>query len=329
MNSNKAFVLKTNTIMEHIFSLIKNGTLLLNSPLPSINQIAKEFNIANETAVKAYKKLKEKGIIYSVKGKGFYVSTTDLSVKHNIFVLFDTFSAYKETLYNGMLCKFGKRATLDMYFHHYNYHSFETLINECNGKYTEYILLPYSNRNVIPIIKELPQDKLYILDCRIKGFPWKGIYQDFENDAYDCLLSMPCNYYKYKKYFFIYRNEFTNVMKEIYFGFSRFCKEKNINFEINDGTKIPEVEQGDAYLVIDDEHLVELVLKAEARNFKLGKDIGIISYNETSLKKIAAGGISVISTDFAKMGEGIADMIINDKKETLRNPCLFIDRGSF
>ncbi|MEN9703541.1 MAG: hypothetical protein RLZZ209_969, partial [Bacteroidota bacterium] len=59
-----------------------------------------------------------------------------------------------------------------------------------------------------------------------------------------------------------------------------------------------------------------------------GKDIGIISYDDTPLKEIIAEGISVISNDFSKMGERAAQMIINREKGRESNDFYFLDRGS-
>ena len=61
----------------------------------------------------------------------------------------------------------------------------------------------------------------------------------------------------------------------------------------------------------------------------LGKDVGIISYNDTALKKVVGNGISVISTDFKQMGLGIAEMIIAEERRNKRNKTTFVDRGSF
>jgi DNA-binding LacI/PurR family transcriptional regulator len=58
----------------------------------------------------------------------------------------------------------------------------------------------------------------------------------------------------------------------------------------------------------------------------LGKDIGVISYNDTPLKDLL--GITVISTDFQVMGETAAYMILKKKRETVKNVFRFIDRGS-
>jgi DNA-binding LacI/PurR family transcriptional regulator len=53
-----------------------------------------------------------------------------------------------------------------------------------------------------------------------------------------------------------------------------------------------------------------------------------LSYDETPLKEILAGGISVISTNFRKMGETAADMIKKRIFKKTSNPYLFLSRKS-
>lgn len=329
MNVRKS-ILKSEQITNYILSQIKSGALTYNSIVPSITQVKKELGVANETVVKAYKKLKEKGILYSVHGKGFFVAKVDFQVQHRIFVLFDTFAAYKETLYNAMLHQFGEYASLDIYFHHYNYKLFETLIKESAGKYTEYIILSHLDQDITPALTHLPSNKVFILDSFVANYPMRGIYQDFENDAYNALFSTGRSVLKYRKFYFIHKKrEYTKVLAQIKSGFIRFCNEANIENIILEGDFTPEPQKGEAFVIIDDDLLVELVICAEKKGLRLGKDIGIISYNDTPLKKISAGGISVITTDFAAMGHKIADIILNNSNECIKNKTSFIDRGSF
>jgi len=57
-----------------------------------------------------------------------------------------------------------------------------------------------------------------------------------------------------------------------------------------------------------------------AEGLKIGKDVGVISYNETPLKKIILNGITTISTDFQLMGEMTARLISQKENETLAVP---------
>ena len=73
--------------------------------------------------------------------------------------------------------------------------------------------------------------------------------------------------------------------------------------------------------------LVTLIEKILETKLKIGEEVGVISYNETPLKKIILNGITTISTDFHMMGEKTAQLILNNSAEhiearfylTLRN----------
>ncbi len=69
--------------------------------------------------------------------------------------------------------------------------------------------------------------------------------------------------------------------------------------------------------------------KTREQQWQLGKDIGLISYNETNLKSIIANGVTTITTDFNAMGKTMADMIMNGKRDVVENPFILIDRQSF
>lgn len=61
-------------------------------------------------------------------------------------------------------------------------------------------------------------------------------------------------------------------------------------------------------------------------DFQLGKEIGIISFNETELKELL--DITVISTDFEKMGSTAASLILKKQIRQIRNPFKIIKRNS-
>ena len=77
-----------------------------------------------------------------------------------------------------------------------------------------------------------------------------------------------------------------------------------------------------------DDDLVTLIKRIKKQKLKLGKEIGILSYNETPLKEILLDGITVISTDFEKLGDTAAQLVLDGKKEHIINPFRFVIRNS-
>jgi DNA-binding LacI/PurR family transcriptional regulator len=74
--------------------------------------------------------------------------------------------------------------------------------------------------------------------------------------------------------------------------------------------------------------LVVLLEKIVKKQLKLGEDVGLISYNETALKKFILKGITTISTDFEYMGRAAACLIKNKSKEHVEVPFHLIIRDS-
>jgi len=319
-------------IINSVQSRIEDGNLSMGSQLPSINRVATDYGLARETVVKAFKILQEKGIISPVHGKGYFVSSIEFCVENRIFVLFDTFSAYKEVIYNFLKDMAGADTFIDIYFHHYNFKVVEKTILESVGKYQSYIVIPMENERLDEVLGTVPADKLYLLDIMPESLkkPYSGIFQNFEEDVFHALSSVVDKCRKYSKLNLVFRNNATDPPAKIIKGFNRFCKDNRINAEvIRTALSARKLKKGEAYLVIEDEDLVYLVEQTKFLDLQLGRDLGLISYNETSLKKIAANGISVISTDFAEMGTQIARMVLNHKNEWKYNTFRFIDRGSF
>src|SRR5678815_4987783 len=57
--------------------------------LPSINELSFECEISRDTAEKAYKYLKQIGILGSVPGKGYFVKSTEVNQPLKVFLLFN------------------------------------------------------------------------------------------------------------------------------------------------------------------------------------------------------------------------------------------------
>ena len=111
-------------------------------------------------------------------------------------------------------------------------------------------------------------------------------------------------------------------------GFKKYCERFEKRYSIISSTKDFTLEKGQLFLIPDDRQLVETVDKYKLKDLKLGKDIGIISYNETPLKKVVADGITTLSTDFSEMGKRLSEMVIKNEKIQIENPATLIIRRS-
>lgn len=111
-------------------------------------------------------------------------------------------------------------------------------------------------------------------------------------------------------------------------GFIKFCEKNKTNQEIIPRIAAVKVTKGSAFIVVNDHDLVALIQIIQAKGLELGKNAGIISYNETPLKSVIGEGITTISTDFSLMGKTMAEMILQHEESHIENPCYFSLRKS-
>ena len=324
---NNSGVPKYKQIIISVEKAIEVGNLIKGDKLPSVNKVCLAFSLSRDTVLQAYDELKKRGIIYAIPGKGYYVKSVEVTIKQRIFLLFDELNIFKEDLYNSFLENIGNNVEVDIFFHHFNIKVFRKLINDSNGNYTKYIIMPTNLAEAASIIKTLPVNDVYILDqtnADLKIFP--AVYQNHLKDIYNGLLKGKSKLDKYDKLIMIFpgfREPFG--MKT---GFENFCKDYAFNYEIITEFNNREIKKGEVYIIPADRDLVHVIEKSKLQNLKLGNDFGIISYNETPLKKVVENGITTISTNFEAMGKILAQMILKGKKEQIENKYDLIIRNS-
>jgi len=74
------------------------------------------------------------------------------------------------------------------------------------------------------------------------------------------------------------------------------------------------VEKGTFYLCIETDDLVRTIHDADRHSFELGKDIGLMAYNDDPILDVIKNGITSIGIDFGLLGEKAAEYIRNKKK---------------
>ncbi len=318
-------------IKESVLGAIENSQLQIGENIPSINKICNEFELSPGTVIRAYEELREMGIISSKQGKGYFISNTQYQKKTKVFLLFDRMNAYKEILYDEILNTLNPDIEVEVFFHHYDIKRFEKLIKSNLGKYSYYVIMPHFNQDVSKIMSKIPDKKLIILDksvSKLKG-KYAAIIQDFENDIYNGLVSQKEKIMKYDQIVFSSsESPFQFVPEGCLKGFRKFCIANEIQFKMVKTLDSKTIETKTIYLLYSDTELINLLKELEIRNWIPGKEIGIISYDDTPMKEILAGGISVLSTDFKNMGTLVVSFINGAPFEQYSNPSQFILRNS-
>jgi len=320
-------------IANSITKAIKQGKYKKGDRIFSINELSNECFLSRDTVQKAYDLLEKERIIEAGRGNGFYISRADIVVPYRILLVFNKLSNYKKMIYDSFIKTLGNKAVVDLKIHHSNIKLFDDIVTTGLGEYDYYVVMPHfydNTEEALQVIQKIPKEQLILLD---KDLPYNNaeytaVYQDFENDIMDALESGLKTLSKYEKLVYVHPTIHPHPM-EIVYGFRNFCMQNNFSYKIMDEIKPHEdIQRGEAYIVINESDLVNLIKLCTAKKLRVGKDVGIISYNETPLKEILLDGITVLSTDHSKMGETAARMILDHRSEKLKNPFTLILRNS-
>lgn len=317
-------------IVESIQQAIANGILVEDDPLPSVNATAAQFSIARGSIFKAYNELRSAGTIDSIPGKGYFVINTRESKKKNIFLLMSTYNPYREVFYNAFISTLKNKASVDMYFHHHNIQVFETLIQNHSSHYNTFVIMPEIHKKTGEILKRLDQRNLFILDTGLTEFGKNsaGVCQNYRKDIYGFLESVKDRLVAYKRIVLLFSSNMRNY--DVIKGFKAFFRtHKQFESKVYRKTDTFVPTSGDLCIIMDDNDLVRIILHSKEKGWVSGKDLGIISYNETPFKSVIGDGVSTISPDFEQMGITMAELVLNNQRELIENPFLMLDRESF
>lgn len=306
--------------------------------LPSMNELSEELQISKETVKKAYSILREKGIIESAHGKGFYISDKN-DKKIKILLLFDKISTYKQVLYNSFASEIGDQSEITIRLHNQDVELFEHFLTENLDKYDYYIITAHFplkeeiQKKAVKALKKTPNRKLILLDHNIEGLSgnFGAAYQDFENDIIDGLSQAIRYLQKFKKLNIVSMpgSMYASMIEK---GINRYCTENNIVFEIYKKVTSEKIIKNEAYLILNsqlDMELIELIKTFKEKGYRIGEDIGIISYNESPINEIILNGLTVFSTDFKQMGKLAARMILDRSLKKIRCDFHLVKRSTF
>ncbi|MBE7178402.1 MAG: GntR family transcriptional regulator [Mucilaginibacter polytrichastri] len=302
-------------IINSITNAIRKNELKRNDKLLSINELSARYYLSRDTVQKAYDILEQKGIIIPVHGKGFFVNRTNVSSSYSVMLIFNKLSTYKKHIYDSFVKEIGPDATVDLKIHHSNVQIFENLIETYLNDYDYFLIMPHfydSPELARRVLKKIPQTKLILLDKHIDDMDkvQASVYQDFKNDILNALESGRELLLRYKKMILVFP-KLVHYPQEIVHGFMKFCVQNQFAYEIfSEITPATQVEKNTVYIVIEETDLVTLIKLARQTDCTIGKNLGLISYNDTPLKEILLDGITVLSTDHSEMGREAARLVL-------------------
>lgn len=311
---------------------IQQGKIHKGELLPSINEVSFEHFMARITVEKGYNYLKQQGIIDSVRGKGFYIKVDEVPRNLRIFLLFNKLSVHKKIIYDAFVKAIGDQGSIDFYIYNNDFNLFKKIVDSRDRDYTHMVLIPHfveGEEMAIDLINSLPKEKLVLLDKLLPGIKGKfgAVYEDFEHDIYQSLQQAKESLATYQQIRLVFPTQ-SYYPKEIVQGFINFCRDYAFEYKVVESLVDVSVSVGQVYITVMEDDLLILLERIRNESLQLGKEIGIISYNETPIKRLLFDGISTISTDFETLGRKAAELVLSNERAKWQNPFVFISRAS-
>lgn len=319
-------------IANTILKAVTDGKIAKGYLLPSINDMCYELDVSRDTVDRAYKFLKKKGIVSAVHGKGYFISSDTLETQVEVFLLFNKLSTHKKIIYDAFVSALGENAAIDFYIYNNDFALFKKLLKENKKEYSYYVIIPHfieGGSHAHEILNEIPKQKLILLDKLLPAIEGEfgAVYEDFEKDIFEALQKAIPALQKYHTIKIIFPAD-TYHAKEILEGFYRFCADYAFNYAVIRNIETEAIEPQVAYISLMENDLVMLIEKIMKTALQIGEDVGVISYNETPIKKLILNGITTISTDFQLMGEKAAELILNHSSRHIAIPFHLTMRNS-
>ena len=311
---------------------IQKGKIKKGELLPSINEVSFEHYMARITVEKGYNYLKQQGIIDSVRGKGFFIKVDEVPRNLRIFLLFNKLSVHKKLIYDAFVQAIGEQGSIDFYIYNNDFNLFKKIVESRDRDYTHVVLIPHfveGEEMAVDLINSLPKEKLILVDKLLPGIQGKfgAVYENFEKDIYRSLLQAKDRLMTYHSLRLVFPTS-SYYPQEIVQGFVNFCRDFAFEYQVVESVLDDNLQKGQAYITVMEDDLISLLDRVKDQGLLLGKDIGILSYNETPIKRLLFDGISTISTDFEALGKKAAELVWTNERSKIENPFLFISRAS-
>lgn len=314
-----------------LISDIEAGIFKKGQRIPSINETSEDLLLSRDTVEKAYVYLRKKGILSSVRGKGYYVNLINVQKKIKVALILNKLSNYKRSIYYSLAETLGRKASVDVFIYNYSLEQFEEIINNQLTNYDFFVILPHFNEeddDVVRVIKKIPKNKVLLVDRNmesLKDYPL--VYQEYEKDIQSALGIGINLIKKYKKINLVFPIN-QHYSKYIVRGFQIFCQINELPFSIIDQLEEQDVKQDEAFVLISDDDLYRFIKISKGKGWKLGREVGVVAYNDNQVKELLEDGITTISTNHDEIGRTAAQMILSGEFKRIKSPFEFVRRNS-
>lgn len=113
-----------------------------------------------------------------------------------------------------------------------------------------------------------------------------AVIENSSKNIFTALVAVKDKLEGYNKMTLIFSNyKHPAGMKE---GFVGFCEKYQFQYDIIKNLVGYKIQSGEVFIIPDDHFLVDVINQSKKQNLFVGKDLGIISYNDSPLKEFIA-----------------------------------------
>jgi len=319
---------KHEQIVNGVINAIDERIVIQGSMLPSVNNMVRELGFASKTIVKAYKELKDRGIVDSKNRLGYFVVNEDTDQIKKVALLIYAFHPFQEEFYNSFRDTLGENIQVDVFFHHNNLEIFETILGNISGRYGMYVVAPIPHVRTKLILNNIPRHKLLLVDRfeELEG-DFSYITQEFEISTYMMLKALVSKIGQYEGITLFFMPNSDHPI-EISRAFKKFLQDFGINGTVQTHYQVGQILPRHIYFTIGDGDLWKILKDARKYDLEVGKDVGVLSNDNSPVKEIICGGITTFSTDFELMGRRAAAFVLHGENVSEVIPTVLIQRKS-
>lgn len=332
INDREQDLTKSRQLVKAILDAMQSGKLHQGDTLPSINDLCTALETSRGTIERAYNKLREMGAINSYHGKSYYIADKKTPPVTSILLLFSNLSIHKKIMFDSFSQTIGEQGKIDFYIYNNDYNLFKKLLTEKMDAYSKIVVVPQFTDNeemAHQLIDKIPKEKLVLMGRLIEEMEgdFGAVYEPFKNDIYDSLKKIRKRLSKYSTIKMVFP-EGSYYSREIINGFMDFCSDYTFDYELLADLEEETIAPNTAYITLSEDDLIVLIEKIIPLQLNVGKQVGILSYNESPLKKIILNGISTISSNFEVIGHKTAEIVLRNSTEKIPVPCAITLRKS-
>lgn len=309
---------KYQQLINSLLQDIEMGELKPGERLPSINEASEECYLSRDTVERAYTELHKMGVITSIFRKGYFIAEHQMQLKSRVLFLTGQLSDQSQNIYQSLSTHLGKDYQVDLFTYQFKNKNFKEILNQQLGQYHYYVIMPQlldEDEESLKQLRKIAGDRLILLESDFESLNHPHSLIKMHKDGYIQQLFNPYHnlFNKYHAFHLVLTDD-TYFEPELINECEAFCDSLAMNFQVLDGLDEEELEKGCVYVTLNDLDLVQAVKYAERKQWTLGKDIGLISFQDHPLKEVLGGGITVIQDAATEMGIHAADIIVKNEK---------------